>query len=1049
MKLHPKFLNFKCKVESENKCKGVQVTCLAASQSIPSQFKPAVVGDRGPTGLLVLGDNRGYLSTSDFDFSTESRSTVKAFEEVQFVAIVEKHYPGEEERNRTDGTPIILPLNWRRKRETLLPPPVRVLAVGASLLDDGGLTTKIKAWKDEKLKYSSPWELDTRVHHNSPTAATALSVSPGATHITVGFADGTVLVYRWGSGLVAGNEGRQRGGLSSPFPQPVISVIKPEPNQERRGVSALLLIQASNPSPGDVRLFICYEEQTTTSTDDHGVMSCIVSGAETTQPVLLDERGCLDGCAAVDFGSRQLMIGRRDGVYFYSSEHRGGAVGFQGEKSVMGSLCGYILVGSKDPRSSRSAISVYDLKNKFVAYHALLPAGQYPIAIACAPLLRKNVVFILLSPGTLVKLKEKPMEMKLELLYRKNMYAVAISLTYAANWEPAAIMDIYRMYGDHLYRKCNYAGAMTQYLHTVSYLQPSYVIRRYLDAPRIPLLAEYLGRLHEAGLASSDHTTLLLSCYTKLKDVKHLDAFISNSLSATFDLETALRVLKGAGYCDHASTLAARHKAHDWYLRIQLEKPDPDYSTSLAYIGSLDAPQAEMYLRRYGKALVANLPEYTTGMLMALCTGKYQPSPVVIEEEEKEEGGVGVGEDIKSSSSPTKVKSKVEESKSGTAEKYQHVSRAEDFIHLYVDQPSWLRQFLQYMLKVTGGKLSEVVSDTLLELLLREWSALTGTPSSHPAAAAGGSSGGVITAATDRGGSDDNKAKASAATTERKQREEEIMSLLLNPRAKYDPDHALVLVQVMDFKPGQLCLYEKLRMSSLILEHYMATGDTRNMLRMCRLEGRKSLDLWVKVLGHFVSRAGAGSNERGWKYRQKLPEQGGGSGGGSEWDTVQELLSLIAEDHILPPLQVTEILCKRHDLPLRVALDFLSAWFREAMDDADKGVEELQELKTNAMQMRRQIAALKATASSSFSPELDLPTSLLFGQNFDINAVEGATNFNKDIKIGGGGGHGNQMNIQEQFYRDLEISTDSFSTLVECFGRSVFTSPLNELSSSS
>ena len=32
--------------------------------------------------------------------------------------------------------------------------------------------------------------------------------------------------------------------------------------------------------------------------------------------------------------------------------------------------------------------------------------------------------------------------------------------------------------------------------------------------------------LHSKGLASADHTTLLLNCYTKLKDVDKLDAFI-------------------------------------------------------------------------------------------------------------------------------------------------------------------------------------------------------------------------------------------------------------------------------------------------------------------------------------------------------------------------------------------------------------------------------------------------------------------------------------------------------------------------------------------
>ncbi len=1011
------------------------MTCLASSQSDSSQFKPEVVEDRGGgTGLLVLGDSCGCVTTADFNFYPESQSTVKAFQEVQFVTVVEKYCRGEEERNRSDDTPI-LPLSRRRKRDALFPPSTRVLAVGTSVMDGGGLTTKVKGWKDEKLGPSPPWELDTRAHHNNPAAATALAVSPGAMHIAVGFADGAVLVYRWGPGLVAGDEG-QRGSLL--FPPPLVSVIKPGPNQDRRGVSALHLTQESeSSSQGGIRLYICSEEQAILGPEDHGVMSCIVSGAETTEPVLLDERGCLEGCTAFDVDSKQLMIGRRDGVYFYSGEDRGGAVGFQGEKSVMGSLCEYIVVGSHDPRSTRCAINVYDLRNKFVAYHALLPAGQSPLAIACAPSLRNNAVFILVSSGQLIKLKEKSIEMKLELLYRKNMYAVAIALTYAANWEPAAIMDIYKMYGDHLYRKCDYIGAMTQYLHTVCYLQPSYVIRRYLDALRIPLLAKYLGRLHEVGLASSDHTTLLLSCYTKLKDVNHLDAFIANSSSATFDLETALRVLKGAGYNEHASTLAARHKAHDWYLRIQLEKSDPDYSISLAYIGSLDAQKAEMYLRRHGKALVANLPEETTGMLMALCTGKYRTSHAVIEEE-------GSGEEVKSSSSAGRNHTIPATAKSNNVEvselnnNVNHISRVEDFIHLYVDHPSWLRQFLQYMLKIRGGDLSEVVSDTLLELLLREWSALTGTSTAVAAAAATEVDG-------NNSSYDMNKTTKSPSTTtmaERKLREEEIMSLLLNPRARYDPDHALVLVQVMDFKPGQLCLYEKLRMSSLILEHYMVTGDARNMLRMCRLEGRKSLDLWVKVLGHFVSQAGAGAEEKVEEGEHSQKKKTGQDG--SEWDNVKELLSLIAEERILPPLQVTQILCKRPDLPLGVALDFLAAWFREAMYDADKGGGELQELKANAMQMRKQIAALKATASPNSSPELDLPSSLLFGPSTtttttqDIKPATVEEGHSSSMKFSSH--HVNQTNIDEQFYRDMEVSSDGFSIISEYFGRSAFTS---------
>ncbi len=50
------------------------------------------------------------------------------------------------------------------------------------------------------------------------------------------------------------------------------------------------------------------------------------------------------------------------------------------------------------------------------------------------------------------------------------------------------------------------------------------------------------------GKASADHTTLLLNCYTKLKDVDKLDQFLRGSGAAdstpslNFDVETAVKV---------------------------------------------------------------------------------------------------------------------------------------------------------------------------------------------------------------------------------------------------------------------------------------------------------------------------------------------------------------------------------------------------------------------------------------------------------------------------------------------------------------------------
>ena len=82
--------------------------------------------------------------------------------------------------------------------------------------------------------------------------------------------------------------------------------------------------------------------------------------------------------------------------------------------------------------------------------------------------------------------------------------------------------------------------------------------------------------MHAQGRANADHTTLLLNTYTKLKDVSRLDSFIKREAAREtdelpFDLDTAIRVCRQAGYFEHASYLAKKYERHEDYLRIQIE----------------------------------------------------------------------------------------------------------------------------------------------------------------------------------------------------------------------------------------------------------------------------------------------------------------------------------------------------------------------------------------------------------------------------------------------------------------------------------------------
>ncbi|KAL0477101.1 vacuolar protein sorting protein VPS11 [Acrasis kona] len=234
------------------------------------------------------------------------------------------------------------------------------------------------------------------------------------------------------------------------------------------------------------------------------------------------------------------------------------------------------------------------------------------------------------STQSLFILEEKDTPTKLEILLQKNLYQIAIGLVNSQQLDSSYVVEIHRKFGDHLYSKKEYEQAMSQYLKTIGKLEPSYVIRKFLDAQRIKNLTTYLEALHtnEHNIATADHTTLLLNCYTKLKNDKKekLDMFIRTQNELRYDVETAIHVCRQAGYREHALLLAKKHKEHGWFIKIHIEdfqrrRPTVKITCrALRHIESLRFELAHTYLKEFGKILVSKLPQQTTNVLIRLCT---------------------------------------------------------------------------------------------------------------------------------------------------------------------------------------------------------------------------------------------------------------------------------------------------------------------------------------------------------------------------------------------------------------------------------------------
>ena len=73
---------------------------------------------------------------------------------------------------------------------------------------------------------------------------------------------------------------------------------------------------------------------------------------------------------------------------------------------------------------------------------------------------------------------EKLLQQRLEMMYQRNMFPLAIELAQNAGMDNQQQSAIYKRFGDHLYQKGDYDAAMVQYIRAIDTTEPSQVIRK-------------------------------------------------------------------------------------------------------------------------------------------------------------------------------------------------------------------------------------------------------------------------------------------------------------------------------------------------------------------------------------------------------------------------------------------------------------------------------------------------------------------------------------------------------------------------------------------
>ena len=660
---------------------------------------------------------------------------------------------------------------------------------------------------------------------------------------------------------------------------------------------------------------------------------------------ILDTKGCIKGLA-VSSGSflgneTHFMTGQHDAVYCYNPDGRGQCYPpIDVHKKLLYAFGGYIAVVTEEKKEDgiegKEKITILDVQNRFIA-------GEFPIKPIIAILSEWGATFLVSKDGKLKKIKEKDTQTKLQNLINRNFFLDAIKIARSSGCEAEILIDIHRQFGDNLYEKGDLQGAIDQYSSTIGFLEPSYVIQRFLEASKIHNLTDYLQELHRVGRASKDHTTLLLNCYTKLKHKDKLDEFIMNKEGKVFDfdVEHAINVCRQAGYVDHAMQLAEKHGKHDDFLKILIDNAssEEDYLKALKYIEGLPPVDADTQLRAHGSVLIVKASKEYTRILNELI-GRWD-GPIKPEKGLKQMknlgfvggGGRGIlGDNERMLGSSVKEDLDNSEFDIGSKDQFN----ADKYIHLFVNDPKAMVEFLENLLSY-GKPVSKSVVDTLLEYQLYIYK-----------------------------------------ETEDEQVKKALESKILDGLSKkdYSVDQALVLCQLNDFQPGLLFLHQNSEMYDQILKHYFSSGQIEEGIDACKKFGHQDHQLWVTAL---ESIAGADNTE--------IPGH-----------LFKEVLDNIERYRLLSPLQVVSTLSSCPNATLGVVRDYLLKIFVAEQKAMEKDRETIEEYKKKGDEARDRLEKLskayeiRNTKCSGSNRPLELPAvHFLCGCSFNEDTYQGMT----------------------------------------------------------
>jgi vacuolar protein sorting-associated protein 11 len=428
-------------------------------------------------------------------------------------------------------------------------------------------------------------------------------------------------------------------------------------------------------------------------------------------------------------------------------------------------------------------------------------------------------------------------------------------------------------------------------------------------------LIDYLEELHDHHKATSDHTTLLLNCYAKLKDVDKLEEFIKSPDDLKFDLETAITMCRQGGYYDQAAYLARKHNEHELVVDILIEDCKK-YAEALAYIWRLETESAYYNLMKYPTVLLEHCSEDSTKLFIEYYTGKFRPKKdavVIVQASSNNQQGVAgrAASAVQNlaallplpymnagQSQPpvqnreTAIITQIVETESDEPPPKYNIPNPRTAFSAFVDHPTELITFLEACTesKDIPDEDKADLYTTLFEMYVQN-------------------------------------ANAAKGSEEKREWETKAKKLIESKKVMMDTANVLLLSHLSNFKEGTVLVREHQGMRFDIFRSYTTAKDTAGAIKALHKYGAREPELYPAALAYFTSSP------------QILAEAG------PELDVV---LKKIDADGLLAPLQVIQTLSANGVATMGMIKTYLTRTIeRERQEIAKVGILLRQVMKTD------------------------------------------------------------------------------------------------------